>query len=157
MKTNEAFNIYIERLRGGRIDKINESFSPNFLDLSEDDLKFTEEVTVQGEAYLAEEALILHFEIHAQGLIPCTICNEPVKVEVNVHNFYHTVPIRELKKGVYNFKDVVREAILIDTPPFAECDHGNCRARTEIQKYLAKPKTDGEKNSGDTYHPFANL
>ena len=157
MKTNEAFNIYIERLRGGNTDEINERFSPNFLDVSDEDLKFTDEVTVQGEAYLAEEELILHFEIAAQGLIPCTICNEDVKVEVNIHNFYHAVPLTELKSGVYNFKDVVREAILLETPPFAECDQGNCGARTEIQKYLVKPEKDGEKNSEDTYHPFANL
>lgn len=157
MKTNEAFNIYIERLRGGNTDEINEHFSSDFLDVTDEDLKFTDEVSVEGEAYLAEDELILHFEIAAQGLIPCTICNEPVKVEINLHNFYHAIPIAEIKNGVYNFKDTVREAILLETPPFAECDNGNCRARTEIQKYMAKPQKEDEKDSGDTYHPFANL
>lgn len=157
MRTNEAFNIYIDRLRDGCVDSIDESFSTDFLDVCEEDLKFTETVKLKGEAYLAEAELILHFDIHAHGLIPCSICNEPVKVEIEVHNFYHTVPIAEVKSGVYDFKEVVRDAILLEAPSFAECDQGNCRSRTEIEKYLAKPKSDESNNTENTFHPFADL
>ncbi len=48
MKTNDAFNIYTDRLRGGHVEEIDEAFSPDFLEVSEDDLKFSDVVAIQG-------------------------------------------------------------------------------------------------------------
>lgn len=157
MKINEAFNIYTDRLRDGHTETIDEAFSPEFLDVSEKDLTFTDVVAIQGSTYLAENDLVMHFTIEAHGLIPCSICNEPVKVDVQIPEFYHLEPLTDIKSGVYNFKDIVREAVLLETPSFAECNEGNCRKRSEVQKYMKKSEESDSHSSEKTYHPFADL
>ena len=112
-------------------------------------------MTVKGEAYLAEQSLILHLNIETFCKIPCSICNSPVRVPVQLKNFYHTVPLEEIRGGIYNFKELIREAILIETPHFAECNDGLCPRRQEIQKYLKDESKDTSAEEG--YHPFADL
>lgn len=153
---NEAFKIYIEQLRDGHTEKIDEKIDADFLDVKEDDLSYVDPVNVQGEAYLAESDLILHFDIETLATIPCAICNEDVKVPVNLKNFYHTVPTAEVKSGVYNFKELLRENILLTTPLFAECHNGSCPERDELKKFFRKDSTDNNTKD-DGYHPFANL
>jgi uncharacterized metal-binding protein YceD (DUF177 family) len=157
MKINEAFSIYADRLRDGQIETIDEAFSPEFLDVSDKDLTFTDVVKIEGETYLADSALVLHFSIKAHGLIPCLICNEPVKVNVQIPDFYHLEPLNEIKSGVFSFKDIVRDAILLETPAFAECNNGNCRKRSEVQKYMRKSEASDSQSSEESYHPFADL
>lgn len=155
---NDRFKIYVEQLRDGHIEKISEKFSPDFLDVHEQDLKFVDPVLVDGEAYLAEDMLILHVDIKTTGLIPCSICNEPVKVEIAIDGSYHATPLDEIKGGVFNFQEIIREVILLETPILAECNKGKCPQRTLVQKYLKGENTsktkDGEE---DGYQPFADL
>jgi uncharacterized metal-binding protein YceD (DUF177 family) len=150
----DAFNIYTEQLRDGQHEQIDEKFPSNFLDVHEETLSFKDPVRVRGEVYLAADDLILHFTISTNGIIPCTICNEPVNVEIKLQNFYHAEPLTEIKSGVYNFRELIREAILLETPAFAECNQGNCRMRKEYKKYLKDPQPNAEEEG---YHPFADL
>jgi uncharacterized metal-binding protein YceD (DUF177 family) len=150
----DAFNIYVEQLRDGNVEEIDESFPPAFLDVKEEGLSFVDSVKVTGEVYLAGEELVLHFALSAHGLIPCSICNEPVKMDIEIQDLYHAEPLAEIKTGIYNFREVVREAILLETPAFTECG-GNCPKRQEIKKYLKDPQ---EKSvDEDRYHPFKDL
>lgn len=151
-KKPDIFNIYADRLYDGQVEAFDEEVAPDFLEVNERDLKFNDPLFFKGEAYLADDDLILHLSISTHATIPCSICNEPVKVEINELDFYQAEPMKEIKTGVFNFKELLREAILLDVPAFAECDHGNCPRRKDIQKYL---KVEGK---GDTeYHPFADL
>lgn len=152
MEDATAFKIYVEQLRNGHSREVNEAFPPDFLEIQEENLSFTDKVTVEGEAYLAGDTLVLHFVIAAHGIIPCSICNEPVKVEISISDFYHAEPLAEIKTGVFNFRDIMREAILLETPVFAECE-GKCPKRKEIKKYL-KQNTKEQKEG---YRPFADL
>lgn len=147
-----AFKIHIEQLRNGHSNEIDEVFSPSFLDVNEESLSFTDKVHVQGEAYLAGEMLILHFVVVAHGLIPCSICNELVKVEINIPNFYHAEPLADIKGGIFNFGIILREAILLEAPSFAECE-GKCPKRKEIKEFLKKDT----KEQKEGYKPFADL
>ena len=54
---------YIDQLRDGHEEEIHEEFSPDFLGIEEKDLGFKDPVFVEGKAYLAEDSLILHFDI----------------------------------------------------------------------------------------------
>lgn len=153
---NEAFKIYIDQLKDGHSEQIAETFSSKFLDVQEDDLSFVDPVNVKGEAYLADNDLVLHLDINTLATIPCAICNSEVKVPVQLNGFYHTVPEDELKSGIYNFKEMLRENILLSTPLFAECNNGKCPERTELKKFFRD--TDSPNNSGeDGYRPFSHL
>lgn len=149
---DERFKIFLEQLKSGDTEKIDITCSSDFLAVNEDDLRFEGPVHVTGDVYLADEELILHLDVSAKAIIPCSICNEPVKVEVEVIGFYHAEPIAELKTGSFNFQEVLREAILLEVPQFAECG-GNCPQRKQVDKYLKQPKAQ----DGQGYQPFADI
>ncbi len=152
---DDRFKIYVEQLRDGHAEQINEVFSPDFLELQDKYLKYAEEVYVSGEAYLAENDLILNLNIKTKAQLPCIICNEPVTVPIDIHSFYHTEPVASMKGSVFNYKKVLREVIILESPPFAECN-GNCPQRKELNKYFAKDKGK-EQNPEEGYHPFSDL
>ncbi len=153
----DVFKIYIDQLRDGHEEKIIEKLNPAFLDVREEDLNFVDPVDIKGEAYLAENDLVLHLDIHTLATIPCAICNEEVKVPINLNNFYHTVPTTEIKSGIYFFKEMLRENILLSTPLFAECNQGQCPEREKLKRFF-RDNDSSDKNSEDEgYHPFAHL
>ena len=154
---NDAFKIYVDQLRDGHIEHLEEEFSPELMEVKEADLKYQKPIKISGEAYLAEDELVLHLDIDTQALLPCTICNEPVLVDISIKGIYHTASFEEVKSGIYDCREILREMILLETPRFAECK-GKCPQRKEIQKYLKKegasddrlPPEEGQK-------PFAHL
>jgi uncharacterized metal-binding protein YceD (DUF177 family) len=160
---NDAFKIYVEQLRNGHEEDIHEELSPDFIGVNETDLSFTSPVKVDGKAYLADDSLILHFDIVTHATIPCAVCNNPVSVEVNIRNFYHAEPLEEIKTGIYNLQNLLRETILLDTPQFAECNQGQCAERERLSKYLKTPTSKADDIAGikalddEGYRPFSDL
>lgn len=150
----DALKIYTDQLRDGREKSIDESLSPDFLDIHEQDLKYVGNIEVHGKAYLADSDLIVNLDITAHGVVPCSICNEPVEMTIEIPNFYHAESLAEVKTGIFDFGDVIREAILLETPPFTECNNGACPKRKELKKYLKEPQS---KEIEERYHPFADL
>lgn len=158
MYTN-IFNIYIDQLKDGRIEKIQETLSPDFLEVNEKDLEFPEPIILSGEAYLANDQLVLRLSASTKVNLPCVICQEPVSLPINVEDFYHAVSLAEIKTAVYSFRDVLRETILLEVPGFAECNEGHCPERENIEQFFKKPdssKKDQSEEEG-TYRPFADL
>jgi DUF177 domain-containing protein len=149
---SDSFRIYVDRLYDGHVEVLDEEVPPDFLEVHERDLTFNDPLFFKGEAYIAQDDLILHLSISTYATIPCSICNEPVKVEIKELDFYQAEPLKEIKSGIYNFKELMREVILLDAPSFAECNQGNCPRRKDIEKYL---KVEGERDN--QYHPFADL
>lgn len=149
---DDIFKIYIEQLRDGHELEMNEIIPPDFLEVNEADLSFKKDVKLEGSAYIAEHELILHWNIHAEALIPCSICNEKVLIDIEILNFYYSEPVENIKSGIFNYKDVLRETILLEVPPFAEHE-GNCPKRKEIAQYLK----DNEDSEEEGYKPFADL
>lgn len=153
---DDVFKIYVEQLRDGHEEKIHEKLDPNFLEINEPELTFDKPVKVEGAAYLAERELVLHWDIQTEALIPCSICNEPVRVTIHIPNFYYSESLEEIKTGIYNFKNLLRETILLEVPPFVECNGGNCPKRKEYHKYL-KETSDQPSDQEEGYQPFADL
>jgi len=153
MKKDERFNIFVEPLRLGKTIALDETFPPDFLEISERDLSFNKQVNINGEVYFAGEELILHLNLQAHCIIPCSICNEPVSVTIEVKEFYYAEPLKDIPSGIFNYKEVVREAILLETPAFVEC-RGHCPKRKQIEKYL---KTHQGLEQEEGYKPFADL
>ena len=155
--SDERFKIYVEQLRSGNTENIQEVFTSDFLDVKEKDLSFSKPITVQGQAYLADEELILHLDIQATATLPCAICNDPAEVPISVKDFYHAVPLDDIKGAVYDFREILRETILLEVPNITECHQGKCPQRQPLKKYFKKESNPEVKEDDEGYRPFADL
>ncbi len=148
----DEFKIFVDRLQDGEEELIDEQLSPEFLDIHEAELHFHEPVKVQGEALISKGTLVLHLTMSTEAMIPCAICNENVRIPIHITHFYHSEELENIKSGVYNIKDLLREAILIEVPYTTECHGGSCPERKTLAKYLKKHTTESQES-----HPFADL
>ena len=146
---DDQFTIFVDRLKKGHVEKVSESLDPSFLDVDERDLSFQEPVIVAGEAYLAEQELIIRLDASTWVKIPCSICNLPVKIPLKLTQLYFTAAEEEYRKGTYSFRQPLREALLLETPHFAEC-RGGCPKRGDLAPYMKHPKEEG-------FHPFKDF
>ncbi len=137
---DDRFKIYIHRLREGEIETISESFEPTFMEVEEQELNFCSPIEVKGEAFVSSENFVLRLCVRTKATIACAICNEGVDVPLEVPSIVHTQKINELKSGVFQMEDFLREAILLGLPSRAECNVGSCPQREEIKKYFSKEK-----------------
>ena len=153
---NKEFKIYIDRLRDGETEKISLSVDPSFMGVEERELSFGEPVMIEGETYLAENELVLNLSVKAVARLPCSICNQIVAYPIGVEKFYFTQPLAEIPAHIFDFSDLVREAVLLEVPFVVECNGGNCPSRKEIAKFLAPPHKSGDENS-DGWQPFKDL
>jgi uncharacterized metal-binding protein YceD (DUF177 family) len=151
----DPFKIYVDRLREGTTYSIKEEVPPDFLDIHEKELEFFKPVKISGEAYLADQDLVVSMEAEATAVIPCRICGKPVETVVSLPRFHHSIPVKEVKGAIFLFDEMLREAILLDTPQFAECNDGNCPHRTEVARYLKK--NNDNKSDEEGYRPFADI
>jgi uncharacterized metal-binding protein YceD (DUF177 family) len=151
------FKIFVDRLKKEDKLEIHEVVSPDFLDVHEEDLSFQNKVIVDGEAYLAHDELILHLAAEAEALIACAICNERVPTKVHLEAFYHAEPLKQIKGAVFDYQELLRESILLETPEFVECE-GKCPKRKNLKKYLKSEESSLEKTSdAEGYKPFSDL
>ncbi len=148
---SSPFLIWIDRLKNGQTQTIHESFSPVFLDIQEEELKMDFPVLVVGEAYLTESELILHLSASTKLKMPCAICNEMIEIDLSVKECYNAVPINEIPSGIYDYKDFLRESLLIELPQYVECNQGNCPERLIIAPFMH------EKQKETSNFPFSNL
>jgi uncharacterized metal-binding protein YceD (DUF177 family) len=151
----EKLKIYIDRLKGGQSQKIEETLPPNFLALDEEDLLFDDPIHLHGEVYIASDHLVIHLSIETFAYLPCSVCNDPVHAPIAIKNHYLTHPLSEIHGAIFDLTEEIRESILLQTPLFVECHGGKCPERENIKKFL-NPE---EKNptDDDAHFPFADL
>lgn len=151
---DDAFKIYVDQLTGGAEKSLEETLSPEFLDIQEKELAFMQPVHLSGIAYTTDSELVLNWSAETKATLPCSICNELIVVPIQVKSEYTCVPLKEIKTGIFDYRKLLREAILIEVPQFVECNGGNCPLRKEISKHLKTTTGDGDQEG---YHPFADL
>lgn len=150
------FKIYVDRLKEGTVEEIREELPSDFIEVSEADLSFPDLVQIKGEAYLANDHLVLHLNVRTSALIPCAICNEPTRLAIAIDDHYHSEPLAELQTPVFEYRELLREAILLKVPPFLECQGGQCPERATLNQFLKKSDQKA-KESADSNFPFKNL
>lgn len=128
--------IFIDRLQNGQVEKIEKTLPGDFLEIRESELAFPYPITVQGEAYLVESHLYMNLHAHTSAQMPCQICNCITTFPVIVRDFIHIAALLELKLPIYDYSSVVREALLLQIPPFIECIKNGCPERQFINQYL---------------------
>ncbi|NGX61119.1 MAG: hypothetical protein K940chlam9_00600 [Chlamydiae bacterium] len=132
----DAFKIYVLRLREGEQEKIEESLDPAFLEIEEEELFFETPVVVRGTAEISGEFLLVRFSAATEAKMPCSICNQEAVVSLRVKDFTQLVSLEEIRSGVYAIKDVLREAILLELPSTIECHEGSCPERENLAQYF---------------------
>lgn len=147
------FLIWIDRLKGGQKQKIDESFDSAFLEIQEKELQLGFPVKVTGEAYLSDDELILHLNAKTRAMMPCAICNQMIPIDLAIRDFYHAQPICEIGGAIFDYREPLREALLIELPGYVECNKGNCPDRQSIAPYLRSEK----RIKDDIHFPFSNL
>src|SRR5690242_15077617 len=100
---DDRFRVFVEQLKGGHHQEIDEIFAPDFLEIQEKDLSFSKPIAVKGQVYLADQMLILHLDVHAIAAMRCAVCNALTDVDIVIKEFYHAVPLGEIKGGIYDF------------------------------------------------------
>lgn len=149
--TDDVFKIFIHHLTEGKQQKIEENLLPIFLEIEDADLAFKEPVHVQGWAEISEGMLILRFNIQTEALIPCAICNQHVRIKIDVPNFYYTEKLSHIRTGFFSCKELLREEILLMVPKKIECRPEGCPERKAMAKYLSNKKKE------NVTHPFNDL
>jgi uncharacterized metal-binding protein YceD (DUF177 family) len=155
----KEFKIYTDRLKHGESLSIDFAADPGFLQVEEPELSFRVPIDVKGEAYLADQELVLSLNISTKATIPCSVCNQKIAYPIRVEKFYFTRPLSEIPSHVFDFSETVREAVLLEVPFIVECHGGNCPERKEIAKFLAPPRTS-DQDTGEGAHgwqPFKDL
>ncbi len=148
-----SFLVYIDRLKDGQTLLIDEKATPDFLEIDEKDLLFRAPVFIKGKAYLTNDHLILQIRIATQALLPCAICNNFFDFPIVIEDCLQTEAVEDVENHIFNFTPVIREAILLQVPAFAECHEGKCPERKTLSNYLKKP-SDLQNHVN---YPFNNL
>jgi hypothetical protein len=164
---DDTHRIYFERLREGHTEQLQLTLQPDFLATEDGEIVFPDPVQVEGEVYVAEEHLVLCLHLHAQAVLPCLMCSGPAVVELNLGQITHLEALADHHAGIFELMPLFREIILSEVPPYAECHHGNCPERKQIEHYFTKTpkgqnkqkKIKGEEKDEEleTYRPFADL
>lgn len=152
----DNLKVYIDRLKGGAMQKIAETLPPDFLDIKEEELVFKGPVRIRGEVYLADDYLVIQLNMETTAQLPCSICNEIISFPVVIKNAYITQPLSEIKGAVIDLTEKIRETILLQTPLFTECNNGKCPERENIKKFL-KVEDKPSDPEDVTHFPFSNL
>lgn len=150
---SEPFKIYIDRLRGGNAETIDTLLDPSFLDVHEKDLSFSSPVQLKADTYLTDEHLIIHLKASTKAIRPCAICNQPTPTDLVVEDFYHTELIQDIPSAIFDFREVLREALLIELPLIVECNGGKCPERETLRPFMRSK----ERKENPTYFPFTDI
>jgi uncharacterized metal-binding protein YceD (DUF177 family) len=153
-QVDDQFKIFVQHLREGKTEQINFEAEPQFLEVNEPELRFCKPVSVKGVAYVAGDELILRLSAETEAEIPCSVCNAPVIVPISRKGFYHGVPLDEIKNSVFDYREAVRENLIIDAPRFIECNGGVCPEREVLKKYFKEPGLEEEE---ERQSPFKDL
>lgn len=152
------FKIFIDRLKDGHIEKFSKTIPASVFELKEDDLTFKEPIEIKGEAYLATDHLIVKLKAKTKISLPCSICNEPTLIPIEISDFYHAEPVAEIRGSVFDYLELLREDILIQVPQFTECHGGNCPERENLKKFMKKENTESSTQNKSNHHfPFSQL
>jgi uncharacterized metal-binding protein YceD (DUF177 family) len=133
---DDTFKIFVHRLKDGHQEKIVESLSADFLDIHEAGVAFKSPVNLKGSAAVTDDMLVLLLTVETEATLPCAICNQDVQVKISIPDLCHTERLADIKGGVFDYREVLREGILLELPYTAECNDGDCPERADLAKYF---------------------
>lgn len=122
---------------------VDEQYSPDFLDLKEDDaLLATSDVTLVGNVLCADGHMVFQGDIGVTFSLVCALCNERFCYTISCPDWMHTDPISVVREGKWDLSEPIREELLLQVPFYPRCGGDECLRRKEIDVYMhsgAKP------------------
>jgi uncharacterized metal-binding protein YceD (DUF177 family) len=140
--------INVEQLKNGKPEGIDLTLPSDFLEIHEKEIFFTGPVHLKGQAYAADDHLILQLSAETEIKMACSICNKMTRLPLNAQEIFYSIPFDELKSTIFDFTDIVREEIILLIPQFVECQEGKCPERAHLSPFM-KDKS--------CHFPFADL
>ena len=150
------FLIHVDRLRDGETLPLEVEIPSDVMNIQEDEIQFNHPIKMKGQAYLADDHLVIHYDASTYVTLPCAICNAMMPLLVELKHSYVTEPLSDIRSGTFDYSAALRDAILLETPPYTECSDGLCPERVFVEKYLVNEKSIN-KTSPDVYFPFVDL
>lgn len=145
---SHPFKISLSRLQKEGKIALSEHVEEDFLEVHERDLDYTDPIDLKGSIELAGSAVLIKFSLCTTAKSPCIICGKPVKIEVNLSDVCHAEPLENIRGEIFDFSAIIRDLILTETEPYAEC-LGGCPERESLGQYL--------KNDAGTQCPFKDI
>lgn len=130
------FNIYIDRLVGGRIEKIDEAIDPVVMQSDDNMLTFDQPVNISGKAYLAEDFLVINIDINTKYKAPCKICSEMLTTSFEATGVYLTEELTKVPAKVFDASGQIRDTIFLDIPDYHECE-GGCPDERRVKRLFS--------------------
>lgn len=155
----DEFVIYVDRLTDGKVEEIDCALSSSFMDVYEQDLHFSKPISLKGTFYTTNDHLIGTLKIETSFEMPCSVCNEICSVPLSIQEYYITEPLENIPSGLYYPQEGIREAILLETPSFYECQDGNCPNRMALANTLSQIKNEKKEKDEkvNCFSPFKDL
>lgn len=150
---NDSLKIYIDRLKDGHIEKIDESIDPCIIFADVTDIQFSGPIRISGDVYLADGEIIFLLDIHTQIVMPCSVCNENVAVNIDIIKVYNVLEMASVKGSVFDMRDMIREMVLLEVPTFVEC-HGQSEQSDSKLNQAGHEKDSGKKWFGSFGSPI---
>lgn len=133
------FKVYIGRLRE-RPERHSLKVASDFLEINEPLLQFLDPIELKIYHYLADQVLICEWEIKAKFSTICSVCGESCQDSIEIDSYSHAEELANIPQSVFNFKDLLRDTILLHVPHTVECCGGKCPKREILSAYLVKEK-----------------
>ena len=156
-KRSQGLCIRIEGSTDGEETLFDEQLESDFFDLpTGDELLPSSPVEVRGTAYRTGEWVVVKGEVKTSMSLPCAMCNEQTVFPVGPFAWETDIPVTEVKNGMLDLTEALREAILLEVPYLVKCGGEVCRNESSVRKYLVSEehKTDED---GERHQPFRSL
>lgn len=137
------FVVYVDRIRDGSQVDLNEVSSPAFLDIDNDpEIRPSQDVSFSGNAYIADDWLIIQGSIETTLMMRCAMCSELFEFPVHITDWMHEEPIENCTSGTFSYEQLIRESVLLEAPFYALCGGKVCLHREEVSVYLSKASSE---------------
>ncbi len=153
----ENLKVYIDRMRDGETEEVDETLEPSFMDIHEKEMRFEDPVTLEGEAYVTDDWLIVRLSIQTKVHLICSVCNEPFEFEIDIQNMVHDEPLENIRDASFDLLPLVRESVLLAVPFYPQCGIDVCSKRHEIEPFLKKDGSSDEEPEEHGHNPFKDL
>ncbi|MCH9611929.1 MAG: hypothetical protein S4CHLAM102_04060 [Chlamydiia bacterium] len=136
-KMSQNLKIILSNLAGDKQELFDEVVTADELRLDGPELGFEDPaVRVKGQAYITSDMLIIQYTLSIWPLFVCKICNERFPSPMEIDKTTHAEELSNIRDGIFDLSEPVREHILLELPRFSECNDGNCPDRVEVNKYI---------------------
>ncbi|WP_213318120.1 hypothetical protein [Chlamydiifrater volucris] len=150
----DDLKIYVYRLKNiGDREALQYTVAPGVFSEKGLEKVFSCPIQVSGHVErVDEEQLVLSLSIQTEVGASCPFCDKAFSRTVAIDSICHLIEKDQLRDGVFDCSDLIRQEILLESEGLYECESGGCPDKAGIENFLQKKEKKFEGNN-----PFENL